>query len=68
MVTQLFPYVTQVFTFSIDVFWRLLTRVGSQRIWLYSLYIYLSYRFFLRPIFGWAGSSGSDFAQKKRKE
>lgn len=65
MVSQLFPYITQVFTFAIDVFWRLIGACGSRRIWLYAMYMVLSYRFILRPVFGWA--SGSDRADKERK-
>jgi len=68
MVTQIFPYVVNVFTFAIDTFWSLIGAVGSRRIWLYAMYMLLSYRFILRPIFGWASASGSDYADKKRKE
>lgn len=68
MVTQIFPFITQIFTFCIDAFWRLITAVGSQRIWLYCIYILLSFRFFLRPFFGQARHSGSDEAYKKRKD
>lgn len=66
MVTQLFPFVVNVFTFALNTFWAVIGAVGSRRIWLYAFYMYLSYRFFLRPVFGWA-SSGSDKADKKRK-
>lgn len=68
MVSQLFPYITQVFTFAIDVFWRLIGACGTRRIWLYAMYMVLSYRFILRPVFGWASSAGSDKAKKNRKD
>ena len=68
MVTQLFPYVVNVFSFAADTFWSLLGAIGSQNIWLYVVYMLLSYRFILRPVFGWANSAGSDRANKKRKE
>lgn len=66
MISQIFPYIVNVFKFAIDTFWRLIGSVGSRRIWLYSMYMVLSYRFILRPVFGWA--SGSDKAKKNRKD
>ena len=68
MFNQIFPYVANVFTFALDTFSRLLNAMGAFRIWLYVIYVLLSYRFILRPVFGWASSSGSDRADKKRKE
>lgn len=68
MVSQLFPFVVNVFTFAVNTFWSLLGAIGSQNIWLYAIYMLLSYRFILRPVFGWASSAGSDRANKKRKE
>lgn len=68
MVSQIIPYVTQVFVFCMNMFWNLIGAIGSRRIWLYAMYMYLSYRFFLRPIFGWVGPSGSDKVKKNRKD
>lgn len=68
MVTQLFPYIVNVFTFAIDAFWAVIGACGSRRIWLYAMYMVLTYRFFLRPVFGWANKAGSDYADRKRKE
>lgn len=68
MITQVFPFVVNVFKFAVDTFWRLIGAVGSRRIWLYAIYMVLSYRFILRPVFGWASSAGSDRADKKRKD
>lgn len=63
MISQLFPFIVNVFTFAIDTFWRLIGAVGSRRIWLYAMYMVLSYRFILRPIFGWNNNfAGSDQA------
>lgn len=68
MVTEIFPYVVNVFTFATETFWSIIGAVGSRRIWLYAMYMLLSYKFILRPIFGWASTAGSDYAEKKRKE
>lgn len=68
MIAELFPHVTNLFTGIVAWFWTLLGSVGSRRIWLYTMYMLLSYRFILRPIFGGAGFAGSDKANKKRKE
>lgn len=68
MVTQIFPYIVNVFTFAINTFWSIIGACGSRRVWLYAMYMVLSYRFILRPVFGWAKEAGSDYAHKKRKE
>ena len=68
MINQIFPVVSDVFVFAIDTFYEMLNAMGAFRLWLYVIYMFLSYRFILRPIFGWASSAGSDRANKKRKE
>lgn len=67
MIAQVFPFIVNVFKFCIDTFWSLIGAVGSRRVWLYAMYMLLSYRFILRPVFGMA-ERGSDTSEEKGRK
>lgn len=68
MVGVIIPYVASIFYNVAEAFYAMLLATGAQTLWLRVIIMLLSYRFILRPIFGWASSAGSDYANKKRKE
>lgn len=71
MVSQLLPQVAFCYTSLIDMFWELIGACGSRRIWLYAMYMILTYRFILRPLYGGRIGSGdgqSDEADHRKKK
>ena len=65
MFSEIFLGVVEVFISVGNYFWSVLDATGAINIYRYVIYMVLSFRFILRPIFGWASSVGSDRADKK---
>lgn len=53
---QIASMIAQAFSFAGDAWTRLLNATGMSGWWFAGVFTWLSYKFFLRPIFGHAGS------------
>lgn len=71
MDTRILDMFLQVISFANDSFGQILTATGGRSFWFAAILTYFSFKYFLRPIFGQAGSDlakRSYNAFKRREE
>lgn len=67
MVNEVFPTVSMLFSECLNLFDRVFTELGAWAFFLGGFFIFLTYRFLLRPIMGSAVTIGASDTVKKMR-